>query len=158
MCCEVQNLQMLESLPAQKNAARTGEAMAWPLRTTRATNRIMEASTMQRAPVPEDRRVSEPQPGMVDMERELSFWRRTCQTDPEAFDYIGFMDVEPALRLAVTAYLAQPDADFEDLDPALARTYRRMRGVSSLSWYDVHGICRRAFLRLQKARADAVHR
>ena len=87
---------------------------------------------------------------VVDIDRELAFWRRAYRSEPEVSDYVCFVDLEPAIRVVIAGYMSTPEAEFEALEAELARDYEHARGVSILPWDDVRNICRRAFQRLQQ--------
>lgn len=73
---------------------------------------------------------------VIDVDRELAYWREHYRSLPAYLPVWSYEDIEPALKLGFDAYVRQPGHRFEEIAPHLKACYSRLRGLSRLEWSD----------------------
>ncbi|MBT2747480.1 MULTISPECIES: hypothetical protein [unclassified Lysobacter] len=88
-------------------------------------------------------------PDAVDLDAELSHWRRHHRGLLIDRTGLRFGDYEPALKLGLDAYMRGHGRSFSDMEEELRGCYRRVRGVSRLDWDEARIVVAAACERLR---------
>lgn len=92
----------------------------------------------------------------VDTVVEDSFWRHNFATRPYVTSGSQYDQYQPAYRYGMDSYAADPQRDFDEVEPELGRDWHRARGTSSMEWDHARHASRDAWHRLKDGAERAI--